>query len=152
MRLDKKIGFAKSLSWLLLKESYEKKNRVALLAFSGDEAEVLAHPTSNLNRIEESLEKLPTGGKTPFTPALYQALKMAGKEKSTVPVIIVISDGRGNVFMEGNLKNDVKLLNSMVHDVNLVFVNAESRGRSIGILEDISSTFNSPHFYLEEII
>jgi magnesium chelatase subunit D len=83
---------------------------------------------------------------------LYQALKMAGKEKSTVPVIIVISDGRGNVFMEGNLENDVKLLNSMVNDVNLVFVNAESRGRSIGILEDISSTFNSPHFYLEEII
>jgi magnesium chelatase subunit D len=152
MRLDKKIGFAKSLSWLLLKESYEKKNRVALLAFSGDEAEVLAHPTSNLNRIEESLEELPTGGKTPFTPALYQALKMAHKEKRIVPVIIVISDGRGNVFMEGNLENDVKLISSMINGVNLVFVNAESRGRSIGILEDISSTFNSPHFYLEEII
>ena len=152
MRLDKKIGFAKSLSWLLLKESYEKKNKVALLAFRGDEAEVLAHPTSNLNRIEESLEGLPTGGKTPLTPALYQALEMASKEKRATPTIIVISDGRGNVFLEENLENDLKLIENMVNGINLVFVNAESKKRSIRILEDISSTFNAPHFYMEEII
>ncbi|MEW5936536.1 MAG: AAA family ATPase, partial [Candidatus Thermoplasmatota archaeon] len=36
MRMEKKIRFAKSLAWLLLKQSYEKKSAVALLAFRGD--------------------------------------------------------------------------------------------------------------------
>ena len=46
MRMEKKIRFAKTLSWMLLKQSYEKKNRLSLMVFRGDEAEVLAYPTS----------------------------------------------------------------------------------------------------------
>ncbi|MDP3065581.1 MAG: magnesium chelatase subunit D family protein [Methanobacteriaceae archaeon] len=152
MRMDKKIGFAKSLSWLLLKESYEKKNRVALMSFRGDEAEILSAPTSDVHRIEASLEKLPTGGKTPLTPAIYQALEMAKNEKKATPAIIVISDGRGNIFLDENLETDVKLLSGMIEGINMVFVNAESRNRSIGVLEDISSSFAAPHFYLDEVV
>lgn len=152
MSLDKKIGFAKSLSWLLLKESYEKKNRVALLSFRGDEAEILSNPTRNVNKIEDSLENLPTGGKTPLTPAIYQALEMAKLEKKATTTLIIISDGRGNVFLKDNLETDIKLISEMIEGVNLVFVNAESRNRSIGVLEDISTTLISPHFYLDEVV
>lgn len=152
MSMDKKIGFAKSLSWLLLKDSYEKKNRIALLSFRGDEAEILSAPTRDVNKIEDSLENLPTGGKTPLTPAIYKALEMLKHEKRAVPTLIVISDGRGNVFIENNLETDIKLISNMIQGVNLVFVNAESRNRSIGVLEDISTTFNAPHFYLDEVV
>ncbi|NYB52112.1 MAG: VWA domain-containing protein [Methanobacteriaceae archaeon] len=152
MSLDKKIGFAKSLSWLLLKESYEKKNRVALLSFRGDEAEILSPPTRDVNKIEESLENLPTGGKTPLTPAIYQALEMAKLEKKATPTLIIISDGRGNVFLEDNLETDIKLISEMIEGVNLVFVNAETRNRSIGVLEDISTTLTAAHFYLDEVV
>jgi magnesium chelatase subunit D len=152
MSLDKKIGFAKSLSWLLLKESYEKKNRVALLSFRGDESEILSHPTRDVNKIQDSLESLPTGGKTPLTPAIYQALEMAKLEKKATPTLIIISDGRGNVFLKDNLETDIKLISEMIDGVNLVFVNAESRNRSIGVLEDISTTLTSPHFYLDEVV
>lgn len=152
MRMDKKIGFAKSLSWLLLKESYEKKNKIALLAFRGDDAEILSSPTRDVNKIEESLENLPTGGKTPLTPAIYQALKMAKLEKRATPTLVVISDGRGNVFLEDNLETDIKLISEMIDGVNMVFVNAETRNRSIGVLEDISISFTAPHFYLDEVV
>lgn len=152
MCMDKKIGFAKSLSWLLLKESYEKRNRVALLSFRGDDVDVLARPTSDMGRIEESLEELPTGGRTPLTPAIYQALEIARREKKATPTIIVISDGRGNVFLKDNLETDIKLISEMIEDVNMVFVNAESRNKSIGVLEDISTTFTAPHFYLDELV
>ena len=152
MRMEKKIRFAKSLSWLLLKESYEKKNKVALLAFRGDEAEILARPTSNVDLIEKSLQSLPTGGKTPLTPAIFQALEMAKKEKKVKPTIIVISDGRGNVFLNNNLEEDVKKLIEMIEETNIVFVNAETRNRSVGILEDVSTKFSAPHFYLEDVV
>lgn len=152
MRMEKKIRFAKTLSWMLLKQSYEKRNKVALLAFRGDEAEVLAYPTSDVNRIEDSLENLPTGGKTPLTPAIYKAVEMVENEKKVIPTIIVISDGRCNVFMQSNLEEDLGLLLPMINGLNIVFVNVEAKNRSIGILEDISDKFNAPRFYLEEII
>jgi len=152
MRMEKKTRFAKTLSWLLLKKSYEKKNKVALLAFRGEDAKILASPTSNVIRIKESLENLPTGGKTPLTPAIYKALKMAKKETNVIPTIVLISDGKGNRFIKDSLEKDIEFLSSFTNGINFVAVNAENKNRSIGILENIAKTFNAPHFYLEDVI
>ncbi len=152
MRMDKKIKLAKALAWQLLKQSYEKKNKVTLLAFRDQDVQILVPPTSDVVKIEETLEKLPTGGKTPLTPALYKAFEMAKKETKTLPTVILISDGKGNVFIKDNIEKDIEFLSSFAKGVNLVIVNAEIKNRSIGLLEDIAMRFNVPHFYLEEIL
>ncbi|MGC8979636.1 VWA domain-containing protein, partial [Caldisericum sp.] len=152
MRMEKKIRFAKTLAWLLLKQSYEKKSSVALLAFRGDDCQVLVPPTSDAMRIEEALENLPTGGKTPLTPALYKAFEIAKREIRAIPTVILISDGKGNVYIKNNIEEDIKFLSSFGEGINLVVVNAESKERSIGLLEELAKTFNAPHFYLEEVI
>lgn len=151
MRMEKKIRFAKSLAWLLLKQAYEKKNSVALLAFRGNDAQVLVPPTSDFIKIEEALENLPTGGKTPLTPALYKSFELAKKENKAIPTIILISDGKANVYIKNSIEEDIKFLSSYGDGINLVIVNTESRNRSIGLLEDLAKTFNAPHFYLDEI-
>jgi len=152
MRMEKKIRFTKTLAWLLLKQSYEKKNKVSLMAFRGNDAQLLVSPTRDVLRIEEALENLPTGGKTPLTPALYKAFQMAKKEVKAKPTVILISDGKGNVFIKNNLEEDFAFLQTFANGINLVVVNAESRNRSIGVLEQLSTMFNAPHFYLEEVI
>jgi len=152
MRMEKKIRFAKTLAWLLLKQSYEKKNEVALMVFRGNDTQVLVPPTKDLPRIEEALENLPTGGKTPLTPALYEAFQVAKKEMKENPTVILISDGKGNVFIKNSLEEDFAFLQTFANSINLVVVNAESRNRSIGILEQLAKIFNAPHFYLEEVI
>ncbi|MEW6456843.1 MAG: VWA domain-containing protein [Acidobacteriota bacterium] len=103
MRIERKIRFAKTLAWLLLKQSYEKKNRVALLTFRGNDAQVLVPPTSDFIKVEHSLENLPTGGRTPLTPALYKSFEIAKKENDAIPTVILISDGKGNVYIKNNL-------------------------------------------------
>ena len=152
MRMEKKIRFTKTLAWLLLKQSYEKKNKVALLAFRGNDAQVLVPPTRDVLKIEEALENLPTGGKTPLTPALYEAFQMAKNEVKAEPTVILISDGRGNVFIKNNLEEDFAFLQAFANGINLVVVNAESRNRSIGVLEELAEKFNAQHFYLEDIL
>ena len=152
MRMEKKIRFTKTLAWLLLKQSYEKKNKVALMVFRGNDTQVLVPPTKDVFRIEETLENLPTGGKTPLTPALYEAFQIAKKEIKANPTVILISDGKGNVFIKNNLEEDFAFLQTFANSINLVVVNAESRNRSIGILEKLAKIFNAPHFYLEEVI
>jgi magnesium chelatase subunit D len=152
MKMEKKIKFAKTLAWELLKQSYEKKNKVALISFRGCEVDVVVPATSDVIKIEDALEKLPTGGKTPLTPALYKAFEMAKKETKSTPTIILISDGKGNVFIKNNIEEDIKFLLPFANGINLVIVNAESKNRSIGLLEDIANKFNARHFYLEEIV
>jgi magnesium chelatase subunit D len=152
MRMERKIRFAKTLAWHLLKQSYEKRNKVALMAFRDQDTQVLVPPTSDVVRIEEALEELPTGGKTPLTPALYKAFEMAKKETKALPTVILISDGKGNVFIKDNIEEDIEFLLPFAKGINLVIVNAESKNRSIGLLEDIAKRFDAPHFYLEEVV
>lgn len=152
MSLDKKIRMAKSLAWQLLKRSYEKKSRVALIVFQGQEPELVVPPTSDLLRIDQALENVPTGGKTPLTPAIKMAFEDSEKETEVKHVVIVISDGRGNVFFNQDLEMDLKQLDAMKKDATLIFINAENRGKSLGVLENMAEAFHAPHYYLEEIL
>jgi len=152
MRMEKKVKFTKTLAWLLLKQSYEKKNKVSLVAFRNEDAQILVPPTRDVLKMEEALENLATGGKTPLTPALYKAFQIAKKEKNVIPTVILISDGRGNVFIKNSLEEDFAFLQEFVNDVKLIVVNAESKNRSIGVLEELAKMFNAPHFYLEDVI
>ncbi len=150
MRMDKKVRLAKTLSWQVLKSSYEKRNRLALIAFRGDEARLLAQPTRNYDRIQELLEKLPSGGKTPLTPALAKAFELAKKEQQAAATIVLISDGRANVFASGSLESDIAMLEKTLPSPDLIIVNAEARHRSMGALEDLARRFQARHIYLEE--
>lgn len=152
MRMEKKIRFAKTLAFVLLRQSYEKKNRVSLMAFREKNAEVLVPSTRDLIKIEEALKDLPTGGKTPLTPALYEAFQMAKKEIKAEPTVVLISDGKGNVFIKNSIEEDFIFLRNFANDINLIVVNAESKNRSIGILEELAKVFNAPHFYLEDLL
>jgi len=152
MKLDKKIKFAKTNAWLLLKESYEKKNKVGLISFKGDEAQIISEPTTDLTKVDEALKNLEIGGKTPLTPALMEAAKLASKYKELAPTLIIISDGRCNIFIKSNLEEDLKILYPELKKLNLIFVDAEPKGRNIGVLEEIAKKFNAPIFYLDEIL
>ncbi len=152
MRMDKKIRLAKSLVWQLLKRSYENKNKVALMCFREEDAKLLVPPTTDVSLLYEELEKLPTGGKTPLTPALYKSFEIAKKETKATPVVILISDGKGNVFIKNNLKEDIEFLSSIADDTKLILINTENKTKSIGILEEIAEKLNAEHYYLEDII
>lgn len=152
MKMDKKIRFAKTFAWQVLKHSYEKKSEVALLAFKDKDVEVLVNPTKDVAKIQKSLEEIKTGGRTPLTLAIYKAIELAKKQKDSFCVVVLISDGRCNVFMKGELKEDLKFLKNYSEDVNFIIINTENKYKSVGVLEEIATTFKSSHFYLENLI
>jgi magnesium chelatase subunit D len=153
MRLERKIRLAKTLSWLVLRQSYAKRNKVALIAFRNEDARVIVEPTSDILRLQEALEQLPTGGKTPLTPALAAAFELAAQQQKAAVTIILISDGRGNVFINGSFEEDIAYLSARIPGhVTLTFIDTENKNRSVGTLEDLARTFQSPLFYLEDVL
>jgi magnesium chelatase subunit D len=88
---------------LVLGQAYAARTQVALVAFRGTGAEVLVPPTRSLVRARRLLSSLPGGGPTPLVAGIEAAvaLGLAEKAKGNTPLILLLSDGRGNVARDG---------------------------------------------------
>ena len=57
----------------LLRDAYERRDRVGVIAFRGPQAELLLPPTDSVELAEQAMRSLPTGGRTPLAHALVLA-------------------------------------------------------------------------------
>ena len=89
----------------LLRHAYVRRDKVALVAFSGRNARVVLRPTSSVDLAERRLERLSIGGTTPLTHGLMTGLKLIKTERlrdpQVYPLLVLISDGRGNISLFG---------------------------------------------------
>ena len=84
----------------LLQKAYVNRDRVALIAFRGEQAELLMPPTQSVELARRALDLLPTGGGTPLASALLLADDLAGQAKQRgimQTVLVLLTDGRANV-------------------------------------------------------
>ncbi len=85
----------------LLLDAYQKRDRIGMVAFRGSAAEMILPPTGSVEMAHKLLEELPTGGKTPLSAGLIKAYEVARthlyKDSDISPLLIIISDGKGNV-------------------------------------------------------
>ncbi|MCB0076328.1 MAG: magnesium chelatase ATPase subunit D [Anaerolineales bacterium] len=91
---------AKGAVHALLQQAYVKRDRVALLAFRGERAELLMPPSQSVELARRALDLLPTGGGTPLASALLLALDVARQARSRgimQTVLVLLTDGRANV-------------------------------------------------------
>jgi magnesium chelatase subunit D len=89
---------AKGAALSLLLDAYQRRDRVALVTFAGEEARVALRPTGSVEVAQARLTDLPTGGRTPLGPGLRSALEIvraaAHRDPDRRPVIVVVTDGR----------------------------------------------------------
>jgi len=87
----------------LLADAYVSRARVALIAFRQNAADLVVPPTRSLTQAKRRLGDLIGGGATPLAGAIdaAHALAVAERIKGRTPLIVVLSDGRGNVARDG---------------------------------------------------
>jgi magnesium chelatase subunit D len=98
-----RLAEAKGAVELLLAQCYVRRDRVALVAFRGQSAEVLLAPTRSLVRARRSLAALPGGGGTPLAAGIDQAAMLADsvRRRGETPLIVLMTDARANVARDG---------------------------------------------------
>ncbi|MEM6826138.1 MAG: magnesium chelatase subunit D [Pseudomonadota bacterium] len=98
-----RLAEAKGAVEILLSEAYARRDHVALVAFRGKGAEMLLPPTRSLVQAKRRLQALPGGGGTPLASGLMAAFQTAkgARGKGMTPTIAVLTDGRGNVALDG---------------------------------------------------
>lgn len=96
-----RMAAAKGAIVSLLLDTYQKRDKVAMISFRGDGSEILLQPTSSVELAEKRLRELPTGGKTPLTAAIEDGRRLTERyirhNPNSRPVVIFMTDGRANV-------------------------------------------------------
>lgn len=109
MGARKRMVAVKGAILSLLLDAYQKRDRVGLISFRGQAAQLLVPPTNSVELAEQHLRQLPTGGRTP----LLEGLKLADstltgylrKDATLTPLLVLITDGRANASQPQQLRN-----------------------------------------------
>jgi magnesium chelatase subunit D len=105
MDAEQRMQATKGAVLSLLRDAYVRRDKVALVVFSGRSARTVLRPTSSVDLAENRLQRLTVGGTTPLTHGLVAGLKLIHTERlrdpSVYPLMVLISDGRGNISLFG---------------------------------------------------
>ena len=138
MGASNRMESAKGAVMSLLMDSYQQRDRIGMVAFKGDSADVLLPLCSSVDLAFERLRELPTGGKTPLGAGLNTGLNLLLGEKrrnnETIPIMVLISDGRANVSVGEGVKIKEELLSiaeeARSAGIHVVILDTETVGSS----------------------
>ncbi|MER7590954.1 magnesium chelatase subunit D family protein [Micromonospora sp. NPDC127501] len=82
----------------LLTDAYQRRDKVAVIAFRGAGARTLLPATSSVLAASTRLAELPTGGRTPLAEGLLAAAELLRVERlrdpKRRPLVLIVTDGR----------------------------------------------------------
>ncbi|MEE2950246.1 MAG: VWA domain-containing protein [Pseudomonadota bacterium] len=98
-----RLAEAKGAVERILAECYRRRDRVALLAFRGTDAELLLPETRSLTRARRALADLRAGGGTPLAAGIALARRLAEQceRQGRTPLLVFLTDGRANIGKGG---------------------------------------------------
>ncbi|HXV97780.1 MAG TPA: VWA domain-containing protein, partial [Anaerolineae bacterium] len=135
----------------LLLDAYQKRDRVGLIAFRGQGAEVLVPPTNSVELAEQRLRQMPTGGRTPLAAALQLAERvLAGhlqRDAALTPLLVLITDGRPNVGQPGELRQAALMLAQK--RVAALVLDSEQNFVRLGAAQEIAAWLEADYLPLD---
>ncbi len=145
----------------LLKDAYVKRDKICLVAFRGEEAQVLLPPTRSVERGYKLLENMEIGGKTPLNAGLTKGIQVIKSElkkaPELMPMMIVITDGKGNVSLADDKKPKAELfeigekIREFKH-INTMVIDIEKQGMMrFGIAKELAGMMNSEYRAMDEL-
>lgn len=120
----------------LLMDCYQKRDRVSMIVFRKDRAEVILPPTSSVENASKRLREIPVGGKTPLAAGLLEAYRLIKratlKSPETRVIGVLITDGRANQGISGApIGEEVGKMAQILSELSLtdyIVVDTEDKG------------------------
>jgi len=143
----------------MLRDSYVKRDRIGLMAFRRDSAEMILPPTKSVEYSYKCLEEMPTGGKTPLGEALVRVNEyMTAYARCHIGercYIILVTDGRANVPLQEGM-NANEEVQKMAEDMSIphvkwIVVDASASFPRFDNAERLAEKMGARYFRLEDL-
>ncbi len=139
----------------LLVDAYQRRDKVGLITFQRDRARVILPPTSSVELAQRALRDIPVGGKTPLSSGLYTAYRVMTtarrREPEVRPLMILLTDGAGNVSMAGLPPQEEALrMAAVIRDAGFqsVVINMEHPAFDRGLAKELADVLGAPCYSL----
>ena len=150
-----RLGETKGAVELLLAEAYSSRDHVALVAFRGEQADLLLPPTRSLVQTKRRLAALPGGGGTPLAAGLDQAgrLAEASRGRGLTPTLVLLTDGRANISLDGaanrnQAQEDAARIASALRRAGTPSLVIDTGKRPSAALQSLSGVLGGPYIAL----
>ncbi len=141
----------------LLVDAYQRRDRVALVAFRGERAEVLLRATGSVEVARARLVDVPTGGRTPLAAGIDASLELAtspaNRGSGHRPLLVLVTDGRATAPVDGDPVAAARRAAAAVRGrgVDAVVVDAEDGAGRLGLAAEIAEEMGARYLRLADL-
>ena len=139
----------------LLRDAYQRRDKVAVVTFRGDDARVLLPPTTSAFIASRRLTRFDTGGTTPLAKGLLAARDIVVRERvrdrTRRALVVVLTDGRatGGPDPLGRSRSAAQLL--VAEGAAAVVVDCETSYVRLGLAGELAGQLKAPVLRLEQL-
>ncbi|CAM4266667.1 Magnesium-chelatase 38 kDa subunit [Mycobacterium basiliense] len=139
----------------LLRDAYQRRDKVAVITFRCNEARILLPPTSSAHIAGRRLARFDTGGKTPLAEGLLAARELVIREKvrdrARRALVVVLTDGRATAGPDPLGRSRIAATRLLAEGVAAVVVDCEMSYVRLGLAAQLARQLGAPAVRLEQL-
>ena len=157
MAARKRMEAVKGAIFSLLQDAYEKRDKVGLIVFRKEKAELVLPFTGSIELARRLLEHLPTGGKTPLAGALelaYRTCEQVLRRSPTEKInILIVTDGRATYGETDNPVNEALAWAKAFVDlpVGTLILDTEQDFIRLGIAKELMQAMRGTYYSIDTV-
>jgi magnesium chelatase subunit D len=158
MAVAERMSAAKGAVLSLLTDAYQRRDKVGMIVFQKDRAQIILPPTNSVELARRYLADIPIGGKTPLSAGLKLAHEVIKKEEiahpDIQPLLILLTDGVGNVSL-GKLppqEEAYKIAEKIAEDeIPSLVINMEHKEFDKGLASEVAEHLKASYYCLSDL-
>jgi magnesium chelatase subunit D len=139
----------------LLRDAYQRRDKVAVITFRQHEARLLLPPTTSAHIAGRRLARFDTGGKTPLAEGLLAARELVIREKvrdrARRPLVVVLTDGRATAGPDPLGRSRIAAARLVAEGAAAVVVDCETSYVRLGLAGQLARHLGAPTVRLEQL-
>ena len=159
MGARERMRAVKGAIFYMLQDAYQKRDRVGMVAFRRQKAEVLLPITRSVDLAQKCLAEMPTGGKTPLADGLATALltlaRLNKKDSELEPILVLVTDGRANAVEEDGgdpVTAAIKMAEKIRKaKITSVVIDTENDFIKLGVAKKLAQAMGASYYSLSQL-
>ncbi len=155
MAARKRMEQVKSAILSLLLDAYRRRDKVGLVTFRGDRADLALPPTHSVDIAATRLEELPAGGRTPLAEGLLEAARTLAVEKvrdpRRRPLLVVVTDGRATSGKDAMERSRQAAGHLAAQGVDALVVDCENGSFRLGLAGALAEHLGARHVPVADV-